>query len=138
MKSSIIHRIQSIASTAILTLFLGISSMNAFAAPPVVSLDDARKALETDSSAIMIDIREPSEHANGVAKGAKLIPMSQLGRRLAELPKPGAEKFMVICATQNRSANIVGQLQQMGYTNASYVHGGMSGWSMRAWPMIKP
>lgn len=138
MKPSIIHRIQSIASTAILTLFLGISSMNAFAAPPVVSLDDARKALETDSSAIMIDIREPSEHANGVAKGAKLIPMSQLGRRLAELPKPGAEKFMVICATQNRSANIVGQLQQMGYTNASYVHGGMSGWSMRAWPMIKP
>jgi rhodanese-related sulfurtransferase len=138
MKSSIIHRFQSIASTAILTLFLGISSMNAFAAPPVVSLDDARKALETDSSAIMIDIREPSEHANGVAKGAKLIPMSQLGRRLAELPKPGAEKFMVICATQNRSANIVGQLQQMGYTNASYVHGGMSGWSMRAWPMIKP
>ena len=112
--------------------------MNAFAAPPVVSLDDARKALETDSSTIMIDIREPSEHANGVAKGAKLIPMSQLGRRLAELPKPGAEKFMVICATQNRSANIVGQLQQMGYTNASYVHGGMSGWSMRAWPMIKP
>lgn len=107
MKPSIIHRIQSIASTAILTLFLGISSMNAFAAPPVVSLDDARKALETDSSAIMIDIREPSEHANGVAKGAKLIPMSQLGRRLAELPKPGAEKFMVICATQNRSANIV-------------------------------
>ena len=138
MKPSIIHRFQSIASTAILTLFLGISSMNAFAAPPVVSLDDARKALETDSSAIMIDIREPSEHANGVAKGAKLIPMSQLGRRLAELPKPGAEKFMVICATQNRSANIVGQLQQMGYTNASYVHGGMSGWSMRAWPMIKP
>ena len=138
MKSSIIHRIQSIASTAILTLFLGITSMIAFAAPPVVSLDDARKALETDSSAIMIDIREPSEHANGVAKGAKLIPMSQLGRRLAELPKPGAEKFMVICATQNRSANIVGQLQQMGYTNASYVHGGMSGWSMRAWPMIKP
>ena len=57
MKSSIIHRIQSIASTALLTLFLGISSMNAFAAPPVVSLDDARKALETASSAIMIDIR---------------------------------------------------------------------------------
>lgn len=108
--------------------------MNAFAAPPVVSLDDARKALETDSSAIMIDIREPSEHANGVAR-YQVDPNGPLGRRLAELPKPGAEKFMVICATQNRSANIVGQLQQMGYTNASYVHGGMSGWSMRASPL---
>ena len=112
--------------------------MNTFASPPVISLDDARSALETDPAAILIDIREPHEHANGVAKGAKLIPLSQLGRRLDELPKPGAEKFMVICATQNRSANVVGQLLQMGYTNASYVHGGMSGWSMRMWPMVKP
>ena len=66
--------------------------MNAFAAPPMVSLDDARKALET-SSRVVIDIREPYEHANGVAKGAKLIPMSQLGGRLAELPRPGKSHF---------------------------------------------
>ncbi len=61
--------------------------MNAFAAPPVVSLDDARKALETDSSAIMIDIREPSEHANGVAKGAKLIPNEPIGPSLSRIAK---------------------------------------------------
>lgn len=111
--------------------------MNTFAAPPMVSLEDARKALET-SSAVVVDIREPSEHATGVAKGAKLIPMSQLGKRLAELPKPGKEPFLVICNTQNRSSGIVGQLQTMGYTNASYVQGGMSQWSMKAWPMVKP
>lgn len=116
---------------------IGISTMNAFAAPPMVSLEDARKALET-SSKVVVDIREPYEHANGVAKGAKLIPMSQLGKRLAELPKPGAEPFLVICNTQNRSANIVGQLQSMGYTNASYVNGGMSQWTRQAWPMVKP
>jgi rhodanese-related sulfurtransferase len=118
-------------------VLIGITSMNAFAAPPMVSLDDARQALET-SSKVVIDIREPYEHANGVAKGAKLIPMSQLGARLAELPKPGAEPFLVICNTQNRSANIVGQLQSMGYTNASYVNGGMSQWARQAWPMVKP
>lgn len=111
--------------------------MNAFAAPPMVSLDEARQALET-SSKVVIDIREPFEHAKGVAKGAKLIPMSQLGKRLAELPKPGAEPFLVICNTQNRSASIVGQLQSMGYTNASYVNGGMSQWARQAWPMVQP
>lgn len=111
--------------------------MNTFAAPPMVSLEDARIALET-SATIVIDIREPHEHANGVAKGAKLMPMSQLGDRLAELPKPGAEPFWVICHTQNRSVNIVGQLQSMGYTNASYVNGGMSQWARQAWPMVKP
>ena len=111
--------------------------MNTFASPPMVSLEDMRLALET-SSTIVIDIREPHEHANGVASGAKLIPMSQLGGRLAELPAPGAEPFWMICNTQVRSANVVGQLQSMGYTNASYVNGGMSQWARQAWPMVKP
>jgi rhodanese-related sulfurtransferase len=111
--------------------------MNAFATPPMVSLEDMRQALET-SSTIVIDIREPHEHANGVAIGAKLIPMSQLGDRLAELPAPGAEPFWMVCNTQMRSANVVGQLQKMGYINASYVNGGMSLWARQAWPMVKP
>ena len=103
----------------------------------MVTLDDARAALEAGTT-IVVDIREPYEHATGVAKGAKLIPMSQLGARLAELPKPGAEPFMVMCRTQQRSSNIVAQLQSMGYTNASYVQGGMSGWNMNVWPMVSP
>jgi rhodanese-related sulfurtransferase len=37
-----------------------------------------------------------------------------------------------------RSANVVGQLQKMGYINASYVNGGMSLWARQAWPMVKP
>ena len=111
--------------------------MNTFAVPPMVSLEDARKALET-SSAIVVDIREPHEHAHGVASGAKLIPMSQLGGRLAELPEPGKEPFLLICNTQVRSANIAGQLQTMGYTNVSYVNGGMSQWARQAWPLVKP
>jgi len=32
----------------------------------------------------------------------------------------------------------VEQLQAMGYTNASYVKGGMSLWAQRGWPMVKP
>jgi rhodanese-related sulfurtransferase len=111
--------------------------MNTFVAPPAVSLEDMRQALET-SSTLVVDIREPHEHANGVASGAKLIPMSQLGGRLAELPAPGAEPFFVICNTQVRSASIVGQLQNMGYNNASYVNGGMSLWARQDWPMVKP
>jgi rhodanese-related sulfurtransferase len=111
--------------------------MNTSVTPPMVSLDDMRLALE-NASTIVIDIREPYEHANGVAIGAVLIPMSQLGGRLAELPVPGGKPFWLICNTQMRSANVVAQLQNMGYTNASYVNGGMSLWARQAWPMVKP
>lgn len=102
-----------------------------------VSLEDARDALQK-SSMVVVDIREPSEHATGVAKGALLIPMRQVGQRLAELPAPGKEPFLVICNTQNRSSRMVDQLRAAGYTNASFVNGGMSQWAARGWPMVKP
>lgn len=105
--------------------------------PPMMSLDDMRLALETASS-MVIDIRESHEHATGVASGAQLIPMSQLGDRLTELPQAGAAPFMVVCRTQQRSSNVVAQLQRMGYVNASYVHGGMSQWAQQGWPMVSP
>lgn len=111
--------------------------MSTSAALPMVDLEDMRQALES-SSTIVIDIREPYEHANGAASGAVLIPMSQLGSRLAELPEPGGKPFWLICNTQMRSANVVAQLQNMGYTNASYVNGGMSLWARQAWTMVKP
>lgn len=111
--------------------------MNAEVSPPIVNLEDMRLALES-ASTLVIDIREPYEHANGVANGAMLIPMSQLGNRLAELPEPGGKPFWLICNTQMRSARVVAQLQNMGYTNARYVSGGMSLWARQAWPMVKP
>lgn len=117
-------------------LLLGLS-LDASAQTPSVPLEAARMALEK-SQQVVIDIREPDEHATGVAQGALLIPMSQLGGRLAELPPPGTQPFLVICNTQNRSARIVGQLQAAGYTNARYVKGGMSLWAARGWPMVKP
>jgi hypothetical protein len=50
----------------------------------VVSLDEAKQLWDT-KQAILIDIREPQEHATGVAQGALLIPMSQLSHRLQDL-----------------------------------------------------
>jgi rhodanese-related sulfurtransferase len=113
------------------------TAVAAHAAAPFVPLESARLALESSSS-VVVDIREPAEHTTGVAKGALLIPMSQLGKRLAELPAPGKQPFLVICNTQNRSSRVVEQLQAAGYTNASYVKGGMSQWAGRGWHMVRP
>ena len=117
-----------------ISLLLGMS-MAIRAEVTFVSLEAARTALE-NTSQIVIDIRETEEHATGVARGALLIPMSQLGKRLSQLP--AKQLFLVICNTQNRSSRVVEQLHAAGYTNASYVKGGMSLWASRDWPMVKP
>ncbi len=102
-----------------------------------VSLDEARKALESGST-LVFDVREPDEHAAGVAAGARLLPMSQLARRMSEIPKDPAQPVMLICRTQNRSSASLKAMREKGYTNVRYVQGGMSEWARRGWPMVKP
>jgi rhodanese-related sulfurtransferase len=102
-----------------------------------VSLETARAELES-GRAVLIDIREPSEHATGVAVGAKLLPMRQLGGRLSEIPTDASKPVLLICNTQNRSSSTLQALRERGYPHVKYVKGGMSEWARRGWPMVKP
>lgn len=102
-----------------------------------VSLDTARTELEA-GRAVLIDIREPNEHATGVARGARLLPMSQIGQRLAEIPADPRQPVLLVCNTQNRSSRTLKALRERGYGNVRFVEGGMSEWVRRGWPVIKP
>jgi rhodanese-related sulfurtransferase len=102
-----------------------------------VSLDAARAAHES-GQAVLIDIREPIEHATGVAAGARLLPMQQLSRRVSEIPTDPAKPVLLICKTQNRSSATLRALRERGYAHVRYVDGGMSEWARRGWPLVKP
>lgn len=102
-----------------------------------VSLEVARKEFES-GKAMLIDIREPQEHADGVASGAKLLPMRQLAARLAEIPNDPKRPVLLICRTQNRSSATLKFLREKGYTNVRFVQGGMSEWTKRGWPLVSP
>lgn len=102
-----------------------------------VSLETARTEMES-GHAVLIDIRESNEHATGVAKGAKLLPMSGLGARLAEIPTTTDKPVYLICNTQNRSSKTLAALRQRGYQHVRFVKGGMSEWVKRGWPVVKP
>lgn len=105
--------------------------------PDQVSLEAARAEHEA-GRAILIDIREPQEHATGVAPGARLLPMRQLGARLAEIPLDPKKPVLLICNTQNRSSATLRALRERGYGHVRYVAGGMSEWTRRGWPLVKP
>jgi rhodanese-related sulfurtransferase len=102
-----------------------------------VSLEFARAEWES-GRAVLIDVREPHEHATGIARNAQLLPMRELGKRLAEIPKDPARPVLLICNTQNRSSSTMIALKQAGYTNVKFVQGGMSEWNRRGWPTVRP
>ena len=113
----------------------GPSSANA---PDRIGLDAARAEVEA-GRATLIDIREPSEHATGVASGARLLPMRQLAGRLDEIPADPSRPVLLICNTQNRSRSTLQALRDRGgYGHVRYVEGGMSEWARRGWPMVAP
>ena len=102
-----------------------------------VSLEVARADAEA-GRALLVDVREPREHATGVSRVAKLLPMREIGARLAEIPKDAAQPVLLICNTQNRSRAVWQALRERGYTNVRYVEGGMSEWARRGLPLVKP
>lgn len=102
-----------------------------------VSLEAARAEFEA-GRAILIDIREPGEHATGVAAGAQLLPMRQIKRRMSEIPATAGKPVLLICHTQNRSSATLRALREQGFAHVRFVQGGMSEWVRRGWPVVKP
>jgi rhodanese-related sulfurtransferase len=100
-----------------------------------ISVDQMREIM-AKQEAVVFDIREPQEHATGVAEGMKLLPMSQLRTRYTEIPKD--QPVLLICNTQNRSRGVTTELQRIGYTNVRFVNGGMKEWADRKLPLVKP
>lgn len=121
----------------VLSLLAGLIGCSGKQELPRVSLEQARADHEA-GRIVLIDIREPKEHASGVAAGARLLPMSQLGQRLAEIPQTPDKPVYLICNTQNRSQAVLSGLVEKGYKHVHYVQGGMSEWASRGWPMVPP
>lgn len=138
MKHHLLNRRLALSTLAVSALaVVGSAHAQARIDAESVSLDVARKELES-GKAVVIDIREPQEHAMGIAPGMRLLPMRQLTARISEIPADPKQPVLLICNTQNRSSATLKYLREKGYTNVRFVQGGMSEWARRAWPMIKP
>ena len=76
----------------------------------------------------IIDVRESSEYSGalGHIRGARLIPLGELGRRFREinLDQPVA----TVCRSGARSAQAVVMLQKEGFTDLANLAGGMLRW----------
>jgi hydroxyacylglutathione hydrolase len=74
----------------------------------------------------VLDVRQPSEWADGHIPDAQFITGAELLQRLGEVPRD--ELVAVICGTGYRSSASWSLLQQHGYERAVNVIGGMSAW----------
>jgi rhodanese-related sulfurtransferase len=94
--------------------------------------------------ALVIDVQEPDGvKANGAIPGSMNIPLGVLpikadtelpeGMREAQLQDRDQE-IVVTCAAGGQAALGAKMLKDMGFTNVSYVEGGMRGWKEAGLP----
>jgi rhodanese-related sulfurtransferase len=84
------------------------------------------------AGALLLDVREPHEFAQGRADGAVNLPLSELQARYTELD--ASRRIAVICRSGNRSDLAAGFLRQVGF-DAVNVVGGMLAWRREGLPM---
>lgn len=88
-----------------------------------VHVSEVRELVE--SGAVIIDVREKNEFANGHLVNAINIPLSELRERMDEIPRD--KPVYVHCRSGQRSYNAVMALQGNGFTNVANVSGSFLG-----------
>ena len=67
------------------------------------------------AGAKVVDVRSPEEFRDGAYPGALNIPLQDVGRRLAEIPKD--KPVVLYCASGARSGMAARMLKQAGYAD---------------------
>jgi rhodanese-related sulfurtransferase len=90
-----------------------------------ISAVELLQKMKSGQKLLLVDVRQPEELTGplGVLSGAKNIPLSEFGRRFAEVPKD--RSVVLICRSGHRSAQALSFLKSQGYTQVQNVDGGM-------------
>lgn len=82
---------------------------------------------DTDSSPLLLDVREPWEFQICHIEGSQLIPMGQLATAMNALDKQ--RETVVICHHGVRSRQVAMYLDYQGFSNIINLAGGVDGWA---------
>jgi adenylyltransferase/sulfurtransferase len=87
---------------------------------------DLKKRLDAGDDVFILDVREPNEYQICRIPGSVLIPLGELPRRYAELPKD--RDIVAHCKMGGRSAKAAEFLQSVGFKRVKNLRGGILDW----------
>ncbi|HEX9777421.1 MAG TPA: rhodanese-like domain-containing protein [Geopsychrobacteraceae bacterium] len=125
--------VQRLIGTLIVLLLWGAAAQAAVAQD--ISAAQARDMLEKDTQVYLLDVRTFEEYSQVRLEGAALIPIDQLLRRIAEVPRD--RPILVYCAVGSRSTQVGNYLAKSGYGPVYNLSGGIWAWQLRKFPVLE-
>ena len=87
--------------------------------------------------AVVIDVCEPSEFAQGHVAGAKNVPLAELDAQLPKWVKNKTTPVVMLCQAGGRATRAAAQARKMGYEQAQPLAGGLKAWREASLPIEK-
>jgi molybdopterin/thiamine biosynthesis adenylyltransferase/rhodanese-related sulfurtransferase len=95
-------------------------------------------AARARAGALLLDVREPDEIAQGSPPGAKRLGRAFLEFRIEAIAPDPATPILVLCASGGRSLFVAESLLRMGYSSVFSVAGGYRAWQEMDLPIEVP
>lgn len=96
--------------------------------------EHVKRLLDAGARLIFVDLRPPEEFRQGHLPGARSIPLRELRRRSAEVPRTGHVILYCTCPPEEIQA-AYGFLRNQGYRNLSIMEDGYPAWAKRGYPL---
>ncbi len=110
-----------------------------------VAPEQLKEMMGQQPELLLVDVRESSEHEQGHAKGALLVPRGILEaaadptypKHVPELSAGRDRTVVLYCATGGRSAMAAAVLQMMGFHKVYSLAGGFTQWEQSGLPVVR-
>jgi rhodanese-related sulfurtransferase len=89
--------------------------------------------LLNSGAAVLVDVREPGEHAQAAIPGATLVPLSKF--TTADLPPREGKELILHCKSGMRSADALARCRKAGLADVSHMAGGIMAWHSAGLPV---
>ncbi|MFY2764888.1 molybdopterin-synthase adenylyltransferase MoeB [Arenimonas sp. MALMAid1274] len=102
--------------------------------PPIEEITPAQARERQASGHLLVDVREPGEHALGLPKGALAVPRASLESDPARWAPDRSAALLLVCGSGKRSLLAAQALQAQGYSQLASVVGGFERWRAEGLP----
>lgn len=93
-----------------------------------IDVDELKRMQHAGEKFVLIDVREPDEHARGMIPGAQPMPRGMLEVNVDQITTDKNAKVVLYCGGGSRSALAAQSLKKMGFKNPISLAGGWRGW----------
>ena len=103
----------------------------------VSEVSPAQAVAQQATGALLIDVREEAERANGSPANAAGLSRGYLEMRIEQLEADHNRSIMLLCGSGQRSLLAAETLQRMGYRDVTSVAGGFDRWKSEGLPTTR-